>query len=97
MAAAKCRQKKKFWVKDLETQNAELGRMHSDFQQEYTSLINEVTHLKNQLVAHGACNDPGIDGWIEVESKRLVERINDSNSRVHDRQIGCSERSKGDI
>jgi len=74
MAALKCRQKKTIWVRHLETQNTKLGRKHSDLQQEYTRLINEVTQLKNQLMAHGACNDPNIGGWIEIEAKRLVEK-----------------------
>ena len=93
VAALKCRQKKTIWVRHLETQSTELGRKHSNLQQEYTRLINEVTQLKNQLMAHGACNDPNIDGWIESEAKRLVETINDSNIRVHGRDIGCPKRS----
>lgn len=77
VAASKCRQKKKAWVSDLETQKTELERKHSNLQHEYTGLVNEVTQLKNQLMAHAGCNDPRIDGWIETEAKRFVDRTTD--------------------
>lgn len=77
VAASKCRQKKKVWVSDLETTKSELERRHNALQKDYTSLVNEVTDLKNQLMAHANCGDVRIDGWIETEAKRFVERTAD--------------------
>ncbi|KAF4120621.1 hypothetical protein GMORB2_2624 [Geosmithia morbida] len=72
IAASKCRQKKKAWVCDLETQKCELEVMHSSLQRDYTSLIDEINQLKTDLMNHAGCGDPNIDDWINAEAKRFV-------------------------
>ena len=77
VAASKCRQKKKAWVSDLETQKSDLEAMHGNLQREYSSLVDQVTQLKNDLMIHAGCGDRNIDSWIETEAKRFVQRTTD--------------------
>ncbi|KAL7625062.1 hypothetical protein AAE478_004276 [Parahypoxylon ruwenzoriense] len=72
VAATKCRQKKKEWVSDLEETKFGLESQNSHLQMEYSSLKNEITQIKSQLMEHASCNDPNIDKWIENEAKRFV-------------------------
>lgn len=92
VAASKCRQKKKVWVNDLEATKSEMERKHSTLQRDYTSLVNEVTQLKNQLMAHAGCGDPRINGWIETEAKRFVERSTDFEQ--HSRRISTGSANR---
>lgn len=77
IAASKCRQKKKVWVSDLETQKSDMEAMHSNLQREYAALVEQVTELKTELMGHAGCGDPNIDSWIETEAKRFVQRTAD--------------------
>ncbi|KAI0897786.1 hypothetical protein F4806DRAFT_494517 [Annulohypoxylon nitens] len=72
VAATKCRQKKKEWVSDLEETRFGLESQNNHLQLEYSSLRNEITQIKSQLMEHASCNDPNIDKWIENEAKRFV-------------------------
>ncbi|KAI1215093.1 uncharacterized protein F4807DRAFT_405869 [Annulohypoxylon truncatum] len=72
VAATKCRQKKKEWVSDLEETRFGLESQNNHLQMEYSSLRNEITQIKSQLMEHAGCNDPNIDKWIENEAKRFV-------------------------
>ncbi|KAI1100747.1 hypothetical protein F4804DRAFT_344506 [Jackrogersella minutella] len=72
VAATKCRQKKKEWVSDLEETRFGLESQNNHLQMEYSSLRNEITQIKSQLMEHASCNDPNIDKWIENEAKRFV-------------------------
>ncbi|KAI5865492.1 hypothetical protein GGS23DRAFT_595012 [Durotheca rogersii] len=72
VAATKCRQKKKEWVSDLEETRFGLESQNTQLQMEYSSLRNEISHIKSQLMEHASCNDPNIDKWIENEAKRFV-------------------------
>lgn len=72
IAASKCRQKKKAWVGDLETQKTELEAMHANLQNDYASLLEQITELKTELMNHANCGDATIDGWIAGEAKRFV-------------------------
>ncbi|KAI1390995.1 uncharacterized protein F4822DRAFT_426848 [Hypoxylon trugodes] len=72
VAATKCRQKKKEWVSDLEEARFGLESQNNHLQMEYTSLRDEITHIKSQLMEHASCNDPNIDKWIENEAKKFV-------------------------
>lgn len=89
VAASKCRQKKKAWVSDLETQKSDLEAMHSNLQREYSSLVDQVTQLKNDLMIHAGCGDRNIDSWIETEAKRFVQRTTD-RSDVYQRRLSSS-------
>jgi len=90
VAASKCRQKKKVWVNDLEAQKSEMEQKHSNLQREYTGLVDEVTQLKNQLMAHAGCGDARIDGWIETEAKRFVQRTTDRDQQSRRLSAGSS-------
>ncbi|KAI0166872.1 hypothetical protein GGR52DRAFT_78189 [Hypoxylon sp. FL1284] len=71
-AATKCRQKKKEWVSELEEARFGLESQNNHLQMEYSSLRNEITQIKSQLMEHASCNDHNIDKWIENEAKRYV-------------------------
>ncbi|PTB69271.1 hypothetical protein BBK36DRAFT_1086035, partial [Trichoderma citrinoviride] len=77
IAASKCRQKKKEWVMELEETKSGMEMRHTNLRLEYLTLLDEVTRIKNQLMAHAACNDPNINFWIEKEALRYVERCMD--------------------
>ncbi|TFA98895.1 Transcription factor atf21 [Trichoderma ghanense] len=77
IAASKCRQKKKEWVMELEETKSGMEIRHTNLRLEYLTLLDEVTRIKNQLMAHAACNDPNINFWIEKEALRYVERCMD--------------------
>ncbi|KAL6879298.1 hypothetical protein J3F83DRAFT_768533 [Trichoderma novae-zelandiae] len=77
IAASKCRQKKKEWVTELEETKQGMEMRHTNLRMEYLTLLDEVTRIKNQLMAHAACNDPNINFWIEKEALRYVERCMD--------------------
>ncbi|KAK4082789.1 transcriptional regulator family: bZIP [Trichoderma aggressivum f. europaeum] len=80
IAASKCRQKKKEWVLELEETKSGMELRHNSLRVEYFQLLDEVTRIKNQLMAHAACNDPNINFWIEKEALRYVERCMDPPS-----------------
>jgi hypothetical protein len=72
VAASKCRQKKKEWAHDLEGTKASLEAQNMELHSEYDELLEQVTRMKNSLLSHATCNDPIIDGWIEVEARKYV-------------------------
>ncbi|EHK42177.1 hypothetical protein TRIATDRAFT_302381 [Trichoderma atroviride IMI 206040] len=74
IAASKCRQKKKEWVVDLEVKKDSMQLRHAELRAEYSSLVEEVTAIKNELMAHAKCQDPNINFWIEKEALKYVER-----------------------
>ena len=78
LAASKCRQKKKEWMHDLEDTKASMEKQHHNLLSEFTALTEEITQLKNSLVAHAGCNDPNIDGWINNEAAKYVQRVRNS-------------------
>lgn len=90
IAASKCRQKKKVWVSDLETQKSEMEAKHSNLQGEYAALVEQVTELKTELMGHAGCGDPNIDGWIETEAKRFVQRTTDRPAADMSRRLSNS-------
>lgn len=77
IAASKCRQKKKEWVVELEETKTSMELRHNTLRMEYFQLLDEVTSIKNQLMAHATCNDPNINFWIEKEALKYVERCMD--------------------
>ncbi|KAJ8359014.1 hypothetical protein SKAU_G00155390 [Synaphobranchus kaupii] len=54
-AATRCRQKRKVWVGALEKKAEELTSINVNLSNEVTLLRNEVTHLKQLLLAHKDC------------------------------------------
>ncbi|KAK5994015.1 Transcription factor atf21 [Cladobotryum mycophilum] len=77
IAASKCRQKKKEWVQELEETKSGMEQRHTSLRLEYLQLLDEVTRIKNHLMAHAVCNDPNINFWIEKEALKFVARCND--------------------
>jgi hypothetical protein len=74
LAASKCREKKKVWLDDLEETKVALEARHRGLLIEHDSLLDEVTRMKNSLIGHACCRDPGIDDWIQQEARRFVTR-----------------------
>lgn len=54
-AAARCRQKRKSWVYNLESKADELSSVNNKLQTEIKALRGEVAHLKQLLIAHKDC------------------------------------------
>ncbi|KAM3878213.1 cyclic AMP-dependent transcription factor ATF-7b [Diretmus argenteus] len=54
-AASRCRQKRKVWVSSLERKADDLANMNVSLSNEVTLLRNEVTQLKQLLLAHKDC------------------------------------------
>ncbi|KAM4613894.1 cyclic AMP-dependent transcription factor ATF-7b isoform 2-T4 [Polymixia lowei] len=54
-AASRCRQKRKVWVSSLEKKAEDLANMNVSLTNEVTLLRNEVTQLKQLLLAHKDC------------------------------------------
>ncbi|KAJ3602517.1 hypothetical protein NHX12_030271 [Muraenolepis orangiensis] len=54
-AASRCRQKRKVWVGSLEKKADDLANMNVSLSNEVTLLRNEVTQLKQLLLAHKDC------------------------------------------
>ncbi|XP_056129758.1 cyclic AMP-dependent transcription factor ATF-7b isoform X2 [Lampris incognitus] len=54
-AASRCRQKRKVWVNSLEKKAEDLANMNVSLTNEVTLLRNEVTQLKQLLLAHKDC------------------------------------------
>lgn len=73
IAASKCREKKKEWVRDLEHNKSELERQNFELRLEHRNLINELSQTKNMLMDHSACKDPNIDRWLDNEARRIVQ------------------------
>ena len=98
IAASKCRQKKKAWVSDLETQKSELEDTNRVLQRECTDLVEQVTQLKNELMAHAGCADTNIDRWLETEAKRFVQRTTNGAEQQRERRFSsCGSGSGADL
>lgn len=75
IAASKCRQKKKVWMRELEETTRDLEIEHNALHVQYTDLMGELTTIKNQLMDHASCNDANINQWLDNEAKKYVQRI----------------------
>lgn len=91
IAASKCRQKKKEWVVELEETKTSMELRHNNLRMEYFQLLDEVTNIKNQLMAHATCNDPNINFWIEKEALKYVERCMDPAQERRPSIVGNGE------
>ncbi|CAG9955393.1 unnamed protein product [Clonostachys rosea f. rosea IK726] len=79
LAASKCRHKKKEWVQNLEETRGILETKHHSLQREYSALTEEVSQLKNFLMAHSGCNDANIDQWIQAEARQFARKSLDGS------------------
>lgn len=91
IAASKCRQKKKEWVVELEEKKVELENKHHKLRVEYFNLLDQVTGIKNELMAHAKCQDPNINFWIEKEAFKYVERCMDPAPERRPSMLGNGE------
>ena len=64
VAASECRKRKKQGTENLEENESGLEAIHTGFQGEYMSLLQESSQLKNLLINHASCQDSNIDIWI---------------------------------
>lgn len=70
-AANKCRAKSKLAVADLESTEREMGSEHRELSATARGLRDEVLLLKNELLAHGNCDDSLIQQYLTYQA-RLV-------------------------
>ncbi|KAF5558400.1 transcription factor atf21 [Fusarium mexicanum] len=75
IAASKCRQKKKEWMRELEETKQDLETEYNALQDQYSGLMGELTTIKNQLMEHASCNDANINQWLDNEARKYVQRI----------------------
>ena len=68
---------------DLEDTKASMEKQHHNLLSEFSALTEEITQLKNSLVAHAGCNDPNIDGWINNEAAKYVQRVRTSQDTTN--------------
>ncbi|KAK9767235.1 hypothetical protein K7432_003116 [Basidiobolus ranarum] len=66
VAASKCRQKKKMWVKELEYKSDEISARNKQLQQLVGQLKEELLHLKSQLLGHRNCNCNVIQQYVQT-------------------------------
>lgn len=62
LAALKCRQRKKVWVQDLQSRNAELEVQNETLQQTLASMKQEMDSLRMQLMSRDRDNNNGGGG-----------------------------------
>ncbi|OAA53237.1 activating transcription factor 7a [Akanthomyces lecanii RCEF 1005] len=82
-AASKCRQRKKKWQDGLERKKAELENLFKALHSELKDLMEEVTQLKNFVMAHAGCNDANIDDWIRNAADRFVRCMSTARAQMH--------------
>ncbi|KAF5644533.1 transcription factor atf21 [Fusarium sp. NRRL 52700] len=75
IAASKCRQKKKEWMRELEETKDNLENEYNILHEQYSGLMGELTTIKNQLMGHASCNDANINQWLDNEARKYVQRI----------------------
>ncbi|ORX95262.1 hypothetical protein K493DRAFT_301562 [Basidiobolus meristosporus CBS 931.73] len=66
MAASKCRQKKKMWMKELEIRSEEVTNRNKSLHMLVGQLKEEVMQLKGQLLAHRNCNCNVIQQYVQT-------------------------------
>jgi len=84
MAASKCRQKKKAWIRSLENEAREAQNTGKQLKACIGMLKEEVLVLKNELLKHNACKCPQIRQYLNGEAQRFTdgsqERSSSSNN-----------------
>ncbi|KAK9696831.1 hypothetical protein K7432_012261 [Basidiobolus ranarum] len=78
MAASKCRQKKKMWMKELEVRSEEVTNRNKSLHMLVGQLKEEVMQLKGQLLAHRNCNCNVIQQYVQTSGHFA---LNPSNTR----------------
>lgn len=63
-AATRCRQRKRQFVRDLETKYEEASARKEALETEFTDLQKEVLELKDELLRHSLCADPPIQNYL---------------------------------
>ncbi|ORX92304.1 hypothetical protein K493DRAFT_408895 [Basidiobolus meristosporus CBS 931.73] len=66
VAASKCRQKKKVWVKELEHKSDEITARNKQLQHIVGQLKEELLQLKSQLLGHRNCNCNVIQQYVQT-------------------------------
>ncbi|ORX89666.1 hypothetical protein K493DRAFT_318533 [Basidiobolus meristosporus CBS 931.73] len=66
VAASKCRQKKKMWVKELEQKSEEITTRNKELQLMVSQLKEELLQLKSQLLGHRNCNCNVIQQYVQT-------------------------------
>jgi len=73
VAASKCRQKKKAWMQDLESEAREAQNMSKQLKACVSVLKEEILQLKNELLKHNTCECMPIRQYLSNEAVRLAD------------------------
>ncbi|KAI7870934.1 hypothetical protein BDF14DRAFT_1687895, partial [Spinellus fusiger] len=71
VAAYKCRQKKKKWMKNLETHAEYTANQNKELQMMVAQLREESMFLRNQLLTHGHCDCYSVQAYLRQSSAQL--------------------------
>ena len=87
VAASKCRQKKKEWTSNLESNARELQQGKSHMALIVNSLKDEVMFLKGEMLKHTSCGCERIRGYLDRETDNITKNTQhtfwSSRSRDH--------------
>lgn len=73
VAASKCRQKKKAWMQDLESDARDAQNMSKQLKSCVGVLKEEILQLKNELLKHNTCECSPIRQYLSNEAMRLAD------------------------
>ncbi|KAK9763522.1 hypothetical protein K7432_009720 [Basidiobolus ranarum] len=84
VAASKCRQKKKIWVKELEHKSDEITARNKNLQHIVGQLKEELLQLKSQLLGHRNCNCNVIQQYVQTSGhfSQLPQGDNESEGAI---------------
>ncbi|PYH47886.1 bZIP transcription factor [Aspergillus saccharolyticus JOP 1030-1] len=74
VAANKCRRKKKEHTRQLESKCMEVTQTNTRLESEVSQLRSQILELKNQLLQHSGCDDPGIKAHLARMVASLSQR-----------------------
>jgi hypothetical protein len=73
VAASRCREKKKNFIKDLEERVQKREEEKCELAAEALRLCQEISALQQRLMMHSGCGDPNINGWLHTQAQTFVD------------------------
>lgn len=71
-AATKCREKKRTFTRQLESQYDQVSRRKQSLESDFAQLQKEILELKNQLLRHSQCPDPALQAHLAGMTRNLA-------------------------
>lgn len=91
VAASKCRQKKKAWMQELESDAREAQTNSKHLKMAVTLLREEILRLKNELLKHNTCDCTPIRQYLSQEAAKLVTTTSIPGMHAGDRRPTASD------